>query len=85
MKTFIMPMAGVLLASCAANSGVVPNGSDTYLVYRQSSNGSSGMGTLKADALQEADTNCTGQHKTMNVVSTTEAKPPNIFGNFPKA
>ncbi|SRR5260221_1729825 len=73
------------LAGCASYSGVVPAGQDTYLVSRQAASGFSGLGTLKADALREADTYCQGLHKMMKVVSATEAKPPYILGNFPKA
>src|SRR5260221_8725682 len=70
------------LAGCASYSGVVPAGQDTYLVSRQAASGFSGLGTLKADALREADTYCQGLHKMMKVVSATEAKPPYILGNF---
>jgi len=45
----------LVLATCASNSGEVPAGLDTFLVSRQAATGFSGRGTLKADALREAD------------------------------
>ncbi len=75
----------ILLVGCASNSGVVPIGSDTFMVSRQAATGFSGLGTLKADALGEANQYCVGQQKKLHVISATEAEPPFIFGNFPKA
>ncbi len=75
----------VLVAGCASNSGVVPTGPDTYIVSRQSATGFSGSGTLKADALREANQHCASQKKALKVVKTTEAQPPYVLGNFPKA
>ena len=75
----------LLLSGCAANSGVVRVGADTYFVSRQAATGFSGSGTLKADALREAAAHCETLKKVLKVVSTTEAKPPFVLGNFPKA
>jgi hypothetical protein len=75
----------ILVTGCAANSGIVPIGQDTYMVSRQAATGFSGSGTLKAEAFREANDFCLSQNKKMQVVSTTEAQPPYIFANFPKA
>lgn len=75
----------ILLVGCASNSGVVPIGQDTFMVSRQAATGFSGSGTLKAEAFKEAYQYCLNQKKTLQVVNTTEAQPPYIFGNFPKA
>ena len=84
MKIFnyFLPM---ILIGCASNSGVVPIGDDTLMVSRQAATGFSGLGTLKADALQEANNYCLSQNKELHVISATEAEPPFILGNFPKA
>jgi hypothetical protein len=74
-----------MLVGCASNSGVIPIGPDTFMVSRQAATGFSGSGTLKAEAFGEAHRYCGGQKKVMQVVSTNEATPPFIFGNFPKA
>ncbi len=79
---FLLP--ALLLAGCASNSGVVPMGNDTYMVSRQAASGFSGMGTLKADAMREAYTQCQKTGKRVEVIETIDAKPPYIFGNFPK-
>ena len=73
------------LCGCASNSGVAPIGKDTYTVSRQAATGFSGSGDLKAKAFQEASQFCEKQGKKLQVVSTTEAQPPYILTNFPKA
>ena len=75
----------LFLTGCAANSGVVAMGEGKYMVSRQAAKDFSGSGTLKAEALQEADQFCSKQHKTFKVLSSKEAHPPYIFTNFPKA
>jgi len=73
------------LVGCASNSGVVPIGKDTYMVTRQAASGFSGSGNLKADAFREANEYCASLNKSFQVVSTHEAQPPYVLGNFPKA
>ena len=75
----------VLVAGCASNSGGVPAGPETYIVSRQAAMGFAGSGTLKADALREANQHCASQKKALKIVKTTEAQPPYVLGNFPKA
>ena len=55
------------------------------MVSRQAASGFSGSGNLKADALREANQYCASLNKSLQVVSTQEATPPYILGNFPKA
>jgi len=55
------------------------------MVSRQAATGFSGSGTLKAEAFQEAAQYCEKLGKSLQVVSTQEASPPYVFGNFPKA
>ncbi len=74
----------LFLAGCASNSGIVAMGNDTYMVSRQAASGFSGMGTLKADAMREAYSQCQQTGKRIEVIETIDAKPPYIFGNFPK-
>jgi hypothetical protein len=63
----------------------MPIGNDTYMVSRQAATGFSGSGTLKSEAFQEASRHCENQGKSIQVISTQEASPPYILGNFPKA
>lgn len=85
MKSTILFLSTLILTGCANNSGIIPIGTDTYMVSRQAATGFSGSGTLKAEAFQEASAYCTGQGKVLQVVSTQEAHPPFILGNYPKA
>jgi len=55
------------------------------MVSRQAATGFSGSGTLKAEAFQEANQYCLNQQKKLQVISSQEAQPPYIFGNYPKA
>ena len=83
MKYFsIFVMA--FIAGCAANSGIVQLGSNTYMVSRQAATGFTGMGTLKAEALQEAYAQCQKTGNAVEIIEAIETKPPYIFGNFPK-
>lgn len=75
----------MILSGCASNSGVVPIGPDTFMVSRQAATGFSGLGTLKADAFQEANKYCLSQNKHIRVVNTSESSPPYVLGNFPRA
>ena len=79
---YIIPF--LFLTGCASNSGIVPMGNDTYMVSRQAATGFSGMGTLKADAMREAYAQCQKTRKHIEVIEAVDAKPPYIFGNFPK-
>lgn len=73
------------MAGCAANSGVVPMGGDIYFASRQAATGFSGASALKGEVLQEANQHCLAMRKTVEVVNLTEAQPPFILGNYPKA
>jgi len=55
------------------------------MVTRQAATGFSGSGNLKAEAISEASSFCASQGKVMKIVAITEAKPPYILANFPKA
>ncbi|HZM87127.1 MAG TPA: hypothetical protein VFF31_11440 [Blastocatellia bacterium] len=59
-------------------------GSDTYMVSRQAATGFTGMGTLKAEAMKEAYEQCQKTGKSVQVLEAVDARPPYIFGNFPK-
>ncbi len=80
----IFVLVVVTLTGCASNSGIVQMGSNTYMVSRQAATGFTGMGTLKAEAMKEAFDQCQKTGKAVEVIETIDAKPPYIFGNFPK-
>ena len=82
---YVLLMSLLVISGCASNSGVVPIGPDTFMVSRQAATGFSGLGTLKADAFQEANQYCISQGKNIRVVNTNESSPPYVLGNFPRA
>ncbi len=84
MKIIII-IGTLVLTGCASNSGVTKIGQDTFTVSRQAATGFSGSGTLKSEAFQEANQYCEKLGKNLQVINTEEAKPPYIFGNYPKA
>lgn len=84
MKKYLL-LSLLILAGCASNSGIVPIGPETFMVSRQAATGFSGLGTLKADAFQEANQYCNKQNKNIRVVNTNESSPPYVLGNFPRA
>ena len=79
-------LVGVIaLSGCAANSGVVQMGHDSYIVTRQAGSGFGGAGTLKADAITEAGEYCKSHGKMVHVNAVSETKPPYILGAYPRA
>jgi hypothetical protein len=84
-RVVLVSAATCILSACASNSGVVSTGPDTYMVSRQAATGFSGLGTLKADALREANQYCASRQMVAKVTAATESKPPYIVGNFPRA
>lgn len=85
MRKHTIAASIVVLSGCAVNTGVIPIGQDTYMVSRQAATGFTGSGSLKAEAFGEANQYCASQNKMLQVVSTHEAAPPFILGNYPKA
>ena len=84
MKYILLFSLSLFLVGCAANSGIVPIGRDTFMVSRQAATGFPGLGNLKADAFREANQYCMDQGKSLQVVHTSETSPPYILGNYPK-
>ena len=84
MKKYLL-LSLLIVTGCALNSGVVPIGQETFMVSRQAATGFSGLGTLKAEAIQEANQYCIKQNKNIRVVNTIESSPPYVLGNFPRA
>jgi hypothetical protein len=79
------PVCILLIASCAANTGVVPNGSGSYVVAKQAATGFPGLGNLKAEALDEANHYCSslpGSAHQLFVTHATETQPPYVLGKL---
>ena len=85
MKNILLFAMALFLIGCAVNSGVVLIEQDTFMVSRQAATGFSDLGTLKAEAFQEANKYCIKQGKSAQVISANESSPPYVLGNFPRA
>jgi len=82
MKRSSMIVLNSLLVGCAATSGVIPIGKDTYSITSHHNGPASSLTSLKADAYRSAGAYCATQGKTMKVVGGSDA--PRSFGQFPQ-
>ena len=81
MRKLFLLLLALIIAGCAAKSGVISIGPDTYMVSRQTV---TGLSNLKAEVFQEADEYCKSQNKHIRVVNILESPPAYIWGKFPK-
>jgi hypothetical protein len=77
--------AAVLVCGCAASTGVIDEGNGTFYASKQAATGIGGAANLKGEILTEASAFCAKRGQTLQVIDTTEAAPPFIFGNYPRA
>lgn len=73
------------LVGCTTDSGIVHTGPSTYRVTRRSAHGYSQPGILIASAEREAGDYCRSHDGTAVIVTSREAPPPYLFGNYPRA
>lgn len=73
-----------LVCGCAASTGVIDAGNGSFYASKQAATGFSGIGTLKGEVIAEAGAFCSQRGRGLLIINTTEAKPPFIFGNFPR-
>jgi hypothetical protein len=78
-------LSALIVAGCASQTGVVPNGQGGYLIAKQAATGFPGLGNLKAEAMGEANQYCQGQGRDFLLTNGTETQPPYVFGNYPRA
>jgi hypothetical protein len=77
--------AALLVAGCASQTGVVPNGQGGYLIAKQAATGFPGLGNLKAEAMGEANQHCQSQGREFLLTNEMETQPPYLLGNYPRA
>jgi hypothetical protein len=75
----------LLMAGCASQTGVVPNGQGGYLIAKQAATGFPGLGNLKAEAMGEANQYCQSQGREFLLTNEMETRPPYLLGNYPRA
>tara|TARA_B100000886_G_scaffold178923_1_gene122654 strand:+ start:350 stop:628 length:279 start_codon:yes stop_codon:yes gene_type:complete len=71
------------LVGCATNSGVVPIGNDQFFINKQAATGFSGLGNLKAEAINEGTVFCSAMKKEFELVSDNQSEGLQILGNYP--
>lgn len=76
----LMPI--IVLSGCAASTGVVPIGSDTYSVSHRDNSPTSSLGALKAAAYKDAAAFCATKNRELQVLRSTDI--PRSFGQFPE-
>lgn len=84
-KLALVLLVLIVLAGCAAHSGIIQTGADTFMVSRQADTNYSGLSILRGEALEEAYQYCISQNKFMRVVNITEFLPPDISRGRPRA
>ena len=85
MKNTLAFLMLFILAGCAAHSGVVKIGDDTYKIYRRAATGMASGTAIREQIGLEANEFCIGQGKVSKVLKIGGSHPPYILGNFPKA
>ncbi len=68
-------LLAILLSGCAAQSGVMPEGKDAYLVILSAGYGFTSSADLKIQAHKEAAAFCGGQHKRPETIYEHAGQP----------
>jgi hypothetical protein len=82
MKTLLMIALSVSFTACAS-SAIVPEGPDSYMIYREGGSALSQGGALKIDAIREASAYCAKEGKRF-VITRTSVTPAGPM-RFPAA
>jgi len=75
-------IAALSLTACAASTGVIAIGSDTYSISHRDNGPLSSLGALKAAAYKDATDYCTAKNKKMQVLRSNDV--PRSLGQFPE-
>lgn len=71
-----------LIAGCAATTGVITTGHDSYMVAHRDNGPLASLGALKASAYKEAGAFCATKNKTLQIISSNDV--PRSLGQFPE-
>lgn len=72
MKMTVIILSALLITACASSSGVVPVGSETYMISRSEKGFDTTGSRVKADALKEANEYCSSMGKTLEILKSTQ-------------
>ena len=81
---FLLTLTLIPLVAVAANTGVVPDGPDSYLILRTGKTGFVSSGSLQNKAYEEAAEFCAEKSLVMETISV-DSKRSRPFGGFPEA
>lgn len=82
MKNWVI-LSVVLLGGCATQTGVVPNGADSFMVSRQDGGITGALGTLKAENLKDAADFCAKRGQRFTVLNSEDV--PRALGKIPQS
>ena len=78
----LVTVAALLLAGCAASTGVIGIGNDAYSISHRDNGPMASLGALKAAAYKDAASFCAAKNKSVQVVKSNDV--PRSFGQFPE-
>jgi hypothetical protein len=71
------------LAGCASQTGIVPTGSDSFMVSRQDNGFTAAVGSLKAENLKEAAQYCASKGQKFEVKASEDIE--RALGKIPQS
>lgn len=77
-------MVAALVMGCASHTGVVPMGSNAYMIAKQQATGFPGLGNMKTEVLGEGSAYCASKGRQFELLSSNETQPPYVLGNYPR-
>lgn len=75
-------LAAIILSACAATTGVIVIGIDTYSISHQDNGPMASLGALKAAAYKDAAAFCEAKNKSFQLLRSNDV--PRSFGQFPE-
>lgn len=84
-KRFLAAGVALVLVGCASHLAIAPLGGDRFMLSKQASTGFPGLGSMKAELIQEGGAHCIKAGKEFRLLDSQETKPPYIFGNYPRS
>jgi hypothetical protein len=78
----LIAVSVLTLTACAASTGVIPIGNETYSISHRDNGPLSSLGALKAAAYKDAAAYCAAKDKKMQVLRSNDV--PRSLGQFPE-
>ena len=84
LTTTLFAVVAILQECLASNPGVTRLSNDQYMLTRQAASGFHGLGSVRIDALREAENHYTDLGQTTLVANTIGSMPAYVVGNRPR-